>query len=279
MNEEYEWPIEVTSLTELAQRQMQSQHIPHKHDHIRIIWLKFGGGMLELDLKCQRLKESRMYFIAPGKSHFLEIGENAEGYVISFPEALLYSGGDDFELFYRCSLLHLLGHLPAIKIDQGSEYGMDNIIRMLMREMQQEGLLRYEMMEKLSAIFLICLARQLEGVIRPALDARSLWLMKNFVELLNANYITWKQVKDYARALAVTPGYLNKTVKDISGFCASHHIRQRIVQEAKRQAICSGSNMKEIAYQLGFVDVSHFSKFFKNVHGRNFSDFRDTALR
>jgi AraC family transcriptional activator of pobA len=32
--------------------------------------------------------------------------------------------------------------------------------------------------------------------------------------------------------------------------------------------------MKEIAYFLGFCDMAHFSKFFKNTTGMNFSDFK-----
>jgi AraC family transcriptional activator of pobA len=34
------------------------------------------------------------------------------------------------------------------------------------------------------------------------------------------------------------------------------------------------SRMKEIAFQLGFDDVAHFSKFFKNVSGLNFTEYR-----
>jgi AraC-like DNA-binding protein len=37
--------------------------------------------------------------------------------------------------------------------------------------------------------------------------------------------------------------------------------------------------MKEVAYSLGFEDIAHFSRFFKNTAGMNFTDFRkNTAL-
>jgi AraC family transcriptional activator of pobA len=44
--------------------------------------------------------------------------------------------------------------------------------------------------------------------------------------------------------------------------------------EAKRQAIHANVSMKEIAYLLGFEDHSHFSKYFKNNSGMNFSSFK-----
>ena len=81
-------------------------------------------------------------------------------------------------------------------------------------------------------------------------------------------------VKEYADMLAVTPNYLNEMVKEVSGFTASHHIQQRIILEAKRKVIFEGDSLKEIAYGLGFWDPAHFSKFFKNSSGVNFTDFK-----
>ena len=81
-------------------------------------------------------------------------------------------------------------------------------------------------------------------------------------------------VSDYAGQLYVTPNYLNRTVKKITGFTASHHIQQHIITEAKRQAMFSLSSMKEIAYSLGFDNLAHFSKFFKTNSGMSFRDFK-----
>jgi AraC family transcriptional activator of pobA len=36
--------------------------------------------------------------------------------------------------------------------------------------------------------------------------------------------------------------------------------------------------MKEVAFQLGFEDVAHFSKFFKTVCGKNFSTYKKERL-
>ncbi|MCW3111245.1 MAG: helix-turn-helix protein, partial [Segetibacter sp.] len=63
-------------------------------------------------------------------------------------------------------------------------------------------------------------------------------------------------------------------VKKTSGTPASDHIKHRIVLEAKRHAAYSDVSMKEIAYSLGFDDVAHFSKYFKNATGINFTDFK-----
>ena len=74
--------------------------------------------------------------------------------------------------------------------------------------------------------------------------------------------------------LSVTPNYLNEVVKKNTGRTAGHHIRQRVALEAKRMGRYSDIAMKEIAYNLGFSDCGHFSKFFKTATGVNFSDFK-----
>ena len=111
----------------------------------------------------------------------------------------------------------------------------------------------------------------------PGVYDKDLQLVKRFMMLLRENIVHKKMVANYAGELCVTPGYLNRVVKKVSGFPASYHIQQYIILEAKRQAIHLGSTMKEIAYTLGFTDPAHFSKFFKNGNGASFSQFKRTV--
>src|SRR5688572_8942105 len=98
-------------------------------------------------------------------------------------------------------------------------------------------------------------------------------LVSRFMDHLNKNFATKKLVSDYADDLCISANYLNTIIKKVTGFPASHHIQQCIIREAKRRALYSGAMMKEIAYDLGFNDLAHFSKFFKNYSGSSFSSF------
>ena len=98
-------------------------------------------------------------------------------------------------------------------------------------------------------------------------------LVSRFVEHLNKDFATKKLVSDYADDLCISPNYLNTIIKKVTSFPASHHIQQCIIREAKYRALHSGAMMKEIAYDLGFNDLAHFSKFFKNYSGSSFSSF------
>lgn len=265
--------FEIQTLQWCSQHDAGPQGMPHRHQHVEIIWIKRGNGFLDIDGKRYNMGNNMLYCIIPGQLHQLEI-EKAEGYIISFPEGFLNSGSDDFELMYRSGLFHLVMLSPGIRVDQDVAGEIEDISKKLYRELINGYLLRSEIIKRYICIFLIYLARQFEGSLPVAAQTRNVSLVKNFISLVEKKYMNWKLVKDYAVELSITPNYLNEVVKKISGYPAGYHIRQRIVLEAKRQAVCPTTSMKEIAYRLGFDDIAHFSKFFKSVYGKNFTDFR-----
>ncbi|MBS1662875.1 MAG: AraC family transcriptional regulator [Bacteroidetes bacterium] len=272
-HKEKEIPFEIQTLQQYGQYNAAGQGMPHRHPQVEIIWVRSGNGSLDIDMKRYKLGNNMLYCIVPGQLHQLEI-ENAEGYIISFPEKLLNSGSDDFELMYRSGLFHLLMSSPGVQVEQETADEFNEIGKRLHRELHCGYLLSIEIIKRYTSIFLIYLARQFEGSIQQTTQNRNVSLVKNFISLVEKKYTSWKLVKNYAGELSVTPNYLNEVVKKISGYPAGHHIRQRIVLEAKRQAACPNTSMKEIAYHLGFDDIAHFSKFFKSVYGKNFTDFR-----
>ena len=252
--------------------------MPHRHQHIEIVWIRNGNGNLDIDLKRYKMGNNTLYCIIPGQLHQLEIDEDAEGYLISFPEYLLNSGNDDFELLYRSGLFHLLMHSPGIRMESDTADEIEEIIRRLYKELYNVYLLRTEIIRRYTSIFLIYLARQFDGAMQVSVQTKNVRLVKNFIALVEKKFMNWKLVKVYACELSVTPNYLNEIVKKISGYSAGYHIRQRVVLEAKRRAAYSDVSMKEIAYYLGFEDIAHFSKFFKTVYGKNFTDFKKESF-
>ncbi len=104
-------------------------------------------------------------------------------------------------------------------------------------------------------------------------------LTRRFLELVEQKFAIMKRVSDYAKDLSVNSNYLNATVKKVSGLSARQHIRHRVILEAKRKATTDELSMKEVAGQLGFDDIAHFSKYFKNGCGLNFSAFKKDVNR
>lgn len=92
-----------------------------------------------------------------------------------------------------------------------------------------------------------------------------------FMELLerqfpideNHQVVTLRSASDFAKQLNVHVNHLNRAVKETTQKTTSQIIAERVVQEAKILLRHSSWTVSEIAYALGFTELTHFNNFFK----------------
>jgi AraC-like DNA-binding protein len=92
-----------------------------------------------------------------------------------------------------------------------------------------------------------------------------------FVELLERQFpiddthqrINLRAASDFAGQLNIHVNHLNRAVKEATQKTTSQLIGERVLQEAKILLKHSAWNVSEIAYALGFSEVTHFNNFFK----------------
>ncbi|WP_022822802.1 helix-turn-helix transcriptional regulator [Hymenobacter norwichensis] len=112
--------------------------------------------------------------------------------------------------------------------------------------------------------------RQPATTLHPAQSAAAR-LSSRFVELLERQFplttpqqrVPLRTAKDFADHLAVHVNHLNKVLKDSTGRTTTDLIGGRLAQEAKVLLRQTEWTLWEIADSLGFVDVAHFSHFFR----------------
>ncbi len=267
-------PFEIHSMEWLEQNRWQQNSIPHRHNYYVVIWVKKGTGVHLIDMEKFELQDNMVYCISPGQVHLLKQNGDAEGYVISFTNDFMGTDESNLEILFSSGLFNTFSQSPVIKVEEDLADEMEDAVKRMMKEFANFYILRSEILRGFLKIFLIYLTRQFEKSSQQPAQSKNIDLMRRFLASLEKNYTTKRMVTDYAEELVVTPNYLNEVVKKVSGFPASHHIQQRIILEAKRQAAYSSVTMKEVAYHLGFDDMAHFSKFFKNASGVSFTDFR-----
>lgn len=92
-----------------------------------------------------------------------------------------------------------------------------------------------------------------------------------FLELLERQFpvddthqrIHLRSASDFAQQLNVHVNHLNRAVKETIQKTTSQIIAERVLQEAKILLKHSKWNVSEIAFSLGFTEVTHFNNFFK----------------
>jgi len=223
------------------------------------------------------LDNNTLYCTRRDQHSAIMIEDHAEGYMIRFEKSLLYSGDHAFSCphFPDFQALVLRGEVLPVNasfLDSGVK-----LCEMMCQEFKNENDANRQMLVGFLSIFLLHITRKLPASAAGiSHDARHT-LIHKFNVLLEQKFKTSKKVADYAALLFVTPNYLNEIIKQATGNSVGFHIRQRVMLEAVRQARLTGASMKEVAWQLGFHDNAHFSKFFKKVAGRNFSELRKAA--
>lgn len=270
-------PFEIHSMQWINRNRGQRIATPHSHEQFVVIWVKSGSGTHYIDLEKHELKGGSVYCLSPGQIHLLKSSEDIDGIVISFSADFLCLSGEHYDLLFNSGLFYASPQTPVIPVSPEMHLELEDITQLMQKEFDNFFLLRSEILGSFLRIFLLYLAKHVEEAGRPVSRSRNMELIRRFLALVEQHFTSRRMVSDYAYELAVTPNYLNEVVKKTTGSSASDHIKQRVVLEAKRQAAYTDVSMKEIAFGLGFEDVAHFSKYFKNATGINFSDFKKNA--
>ena len=106
-------------------------------------------------------------------------------------------------------------------------------------------------------------------------SSRSRRMFEDFMKLVKDNHHAERMVGFYADRLCVTPKYLSKVVKEVSGRSAPEWIDGFVIMSAKSMLKYSDMTVKEIAIELNFPNQSFFSKFFKSQTGATPNEYRE----
>lgn len=241
-----------------------------------MIWVKSGRGRLTVDHVKLEATPGNVYLLRPGEYRYLQPLKRMDGYYLSMQPDFFYLSGAESVLMFSHGCNAFEGPL-VIRTDEEVRIEAEEILIKIRREFTHYGSSRPGILKGLFRIFILYLSQKMDQATMRISSGTEKDLAGRFMDSLKKHFTTKKMVADYADEFCVTPGHLNRIVKKISGFPVSYHIQQQIILEAKRLAHYSDRSMKEVAYALGFDDLAHFSKFFKNNSGMNFSNFKKMA--
>jgi len=225
--------------------------------------LLFNSGEIKVEYGEQTIQdpESYLVFHSPNLVYSFAHNNALEGYVVYFkPDAFSFFKPG----FHRQFKLFDPHRTNLFKFDH-------KMFRQLAPHFESV-FTAYEHSEKdahlearLKLLGLLCHLQNcaLESKQKEERNSRPELLMRDFLQLIENNYIHKRSIKEYADLLAVTPNYLSRSVKQVSGRNALAFITERLVSEAKLLVRYTDMEISTIAYQLDFSDPANFGKFFK----------------
>lgn len=245
-----------------------------------LIFCTQGEAHFRLDMREYKLKAPFMATIRNkkiGDVHFVSDDYKAIYYCLSadFANKLFYQLQDTYE-FNRC-----MRERPAFSIDNDvleNILANKNLIRAAMSQLENE--------HRIEAVR--CLIQSLYFTYKKRFftpQARNIQvgghaetIVNRFLNLVRDNYLHERELNFYASKLCMTPKYLSRVVKQVTGKTAYVWITDAVIQQAKMMLKCTDKTIMEIGNEMNFSSQVFFSKYFKNATGMSPREYRQQSV-
>ncbi len=169
--------------------------------------------------------------------------------------------------------------LPIISIPKNQERKFNTLYEVFVDEFFTPDRIQGDMLQMLlKRLIIMCTRLAKEQHIVQKLDNEQIDVVRKFNVLVDTHYKTKRRVGDYAEMLFKSPKTLSNLFAIYNQKSPQQIILERLVLEAKRLITFTGKQNQEIAYELGFNDPAHFSRFFKKMTNYSPTQYREKTL-
>jgi AraC family transcriptional activator of pobA len=241
----------------------------HRDDHYVFIFQQSGSNRMMIDFQEVKFEGCVVFCLLPGQVHDARGPFNGHGWFMA-------SDLTSVDETYRSVFDDMLEHPEPVPLDEKSAERLHNTIQLLFEMINnkdnppfQQAVLR-SMVQVCTGSFAAIFQQHKQQHVH----SRPVMITHLFRKLVFKNFKTVKSPSDYAGLLNISPSYLNEAVKATTGNPASFWIQREVMIEAKRLLCYTDLNIKEISFQIGYVDPTYFSRLFHKVTGSYPAAFR-----
>jgi len=271
-------PFVIKTMEEIDEEAGGIADNPHRHNYYTIIWSITATGKHIIDFNEYNIESYSIFFVSPDQVHQIITDPKPTGYVILFTPEFLEKNSIRNDFIANLKLFKKSDETPPLQPSAHMIKTLEPFAEQMLDAFHNKGDMYMESIGAYLKLFLI----ECNGhcSLFPGSNTQIIevgkTIVKNFKTIVEQNYNRSHQVKFYADSLNVTPNYLNEVIKSSINVSAKDFIQNRLILEAKRMIIFTEKSGKEIGFDLGFEDPSHFSKFFKSNTGQSLQDFKQS---
>jgi AraC-like DNA-binding protein len=257
-------------------RSQPNRTLLHRHDYPELFFFYRGTGSHRNDFQDYSVRSPCLVFVDAGHVHAWPDAARLRGDMLSFDAGFALYG----QSMEKTPALFLPPAPVVIPLQRTGAEAAQQLFSRIRHEWEKrgEGWLRAvrSCLHLLHVDAVRAHARMQAGP-APA-DNAATRLCREFLLLLEKNLHAATGPGKLAAGLGVSADHLSATLREATGKSAAQHIQDRLMLEARRLLAHSRLDVSEIAYHLGYADVSYFGRVFRRNQRMTPGEFRKRFL-
>ncbi|MDO6492898.1 MAG: helix-turn-helix domain-containing protein [Cellulophaga sp.] len=246
---------------------------PSREESHTIIFVTKGSFKTKIGFKEYIITPNNIVILQAGAVFSTEqVSKNVKGFTCHFHPNILIGKFGNRSLVSDFQFLNN-GNYPIININKQSRSEIINILERLVTEFKSNTKPNSDIIH--SYIYtLLTELKILYGLSNFQPQNASFQITSRFRMLANQKVKENLKVADFARMMNISPNHLNKSVKVSTLKSASEILEEIKLIEVKYLLYQSTLSISEISYEMGYLDPSYFTRFFKKREKISPTEFR-----
>ena len=238
----------------------------HQHDYYQMLYFISGSGQIGLGESEFPITRGDLLLIKPGILHSLSASSLVKTLDIKFAVTEEWIG----ELL-----------MQSVELLQDDEPWAAELFERIWHEGQSKGRFYRELCNIFLTELLLLFVRkngQLDEPEPSALVKREVsadWIVQRATRFIRKNYVKECNLTEIAKLVGRSERHVRQHFKDTLGTSPRSYLHRYRIQKAEELIVYSDYSLKEIAAEVGFKSVHHFTRVFHEVSGETPGNWRE----
>ena len=217
-----------------------------------------------------------LYIYSPGfPVTVIATSDDVHGYCLMADEHVTIEAPSVHDLVHIAYLPIVQLHEPKQTLASDAAQHLIMKLREIIGYLHSEHIYKGEVLRMLYSIFLLDLQNaQQRAIVHRQTPQRVEEIFIGFLRLLPSHFAEHHDIAFYADRLHISPVYLSRVVRQVTGRTVVDYINQMLLMEATFLLQTSKLSITQIADHLHFADTPSFSKFFSRQKGMSPKEYR-----
>ncbi len=263
--ESYDLQNETFRIRYVKEKSFTEMRNTHFHDGFELYYLLKGEKLFFVNDQLFHAGKGDLVIIRPYDVHKTSSVKEveAERFVVHFKEEFIEKqvGVENLNLAYLKELPYKI-HCTVLEQIQ-----VERILNELLKECEMKGEQYGLYIKSLLSMLLIAIHRHglKEIIVQEEIISLVDRNMLDIASYINKNHNTKLSLHSIANEFYISPSYLSRTFKNVTGFNISKYIQLVRIREAQKLLRETDYRIIDVAELVGFSQIAHFNKVFKKI--------------